>query len=101
MPPDREGVKQFFTQMRTAFPDLHVEPVVIMEEGDRVIARFHMTGTHEGDFAGLPPTGRRVAIDGYDEVRIVGDRAAEHWGAMDGLVLMRQLGAVPEGAPAG
>jgi predicted ester cyclase len=76
-------------------------PQTVMEQGDRVMARFRMTGTHRGEFMGVPPSGRRIDIEGYDEVRLVEGRASEHWGAMDGMALMQQLGAVPEGAPAG
>ena len=98
--PGREGVKQFFSAMRTAFPDLRMEPVTMMADSDRVMARVRITGTHQGDFLGMPPSGRHVDIEAYDEVRFDGDRACEHWGAMDGLELMQQLGAIPEGAPA-
>jgi predicted ester cyclase len=97
---DREGVKQFFAMMHAAFPDLRWEPVTVMEDGDRVIARYHLTGTHQGEFLGIAPTGRRIDMEGYDEARLIDGRACEHWGAMDTLELMQQLGAVPEPAPA-
>ena len=99
LPADREGVKQFFSMLRAAFPDLRMTPEVVMEDGDRVIARFHMTGTHQGDFMGVRASGRRVDIEGYDELRLVDGRAAEHWGATDTMELMQQLGAM--GAPVG
>ena len=98
--PDREGVKQFFTALRTAFPDLRMEPQVVVEEGDRVMARFRMTGTHNGEFMGVPASGRHVEIEGYDEVIMVDGRMSDHWGAMDSLALMQQIGAVPVAAAA-
>jgi len=100
IPPGREGVKQFFQMMRAGFPDLNVKPESVIAEGDRVMARFRMTGTHDGEFMGIPPSGRRVDITGYDEVRLVDDRAAEHWGATDFAALLQQIGAMPEPAPA-
>jgi len=100
IPPGREGVKQFFQMMRAGFPDLNVKPESVIAEGDRVMARFRMTGTHDGEFMGIPPSGRRVDITGYDEVRLVDDRAAEHCGATDFAALLQQIGAMPEPAPA-
>jgi steroid delta-isomerase-like uncharacterized protein len=101
IPNNRDGVRQFFEMMRAAFPDLHMTPESVVEEGDRVVARFRMTGTHQGEFMGVPATGRHVDVSGYDEVRIVDGRAIEHWGTLDAMTLMQQLGAIPEGAPAG
>ena len=101
IPRDREGVRQFFTMLRGAFPDLHMTPESVVEEGDRVMARFRMTGTHEGEFLGVPASGRHVEIEGYDEVRLVEGRACEHWGAMDAMALMQQIGAQPSESPAG
>ena len=103
IPADRDGVKQFFRMMRDAFPDLHMTPLYIAQDGDHVMARFRMTGTHQGEFMGIPATGRHVDVGGYDEVRLTPDneRAIEHWGTLDAMALMQQLGAIPEGAPTG
>ena len=92
MSPDRQGVKDFVQVMRTAFPDLHMTPELILSDADHVMCRFRMTGTHDGEFMGMPPTGRRVDLTGYDEARVVDGRAVEHWGAMDSAKLMEQLG---------
>ena len=100
MTQDRQGVKDFARAMRTAFPDLHVTPESILSEKDRVMIRFRMTGTHQGEFLGMPPTGRRVDLTGYDEARVVDGRAVEHWGAMDSGQLMEQLGVAPAAATA-
>lgn len=98
MTQDREGVKEFVRVMRTAFPDLHMTAESVLADDDRVIVRFRMTGTHDGDFMGMPATGRKVDLTGYDEARVVEGRATEHWGAMDGMKLMEQLGAAPAAA---
>jgi steroid delta-isomerase-like uncharacterized protein len=97
---DREGVKQFFRMMREAFPDLRVEVQDTIAEGDKVVGRIRMTGTHRGEFMGVPPTGKRIDVEGIDIVRVVGDQASEHWGVTDAMAMMQQLGAMPEGAPA-
>ena len=97
----REGVKSFFRMLCTAFPDVRMDTVAAVEEGDRVMVRYRMTGTHQGEFMGMPPTGRHIDVEGYDEVLVSGDRAKEHWGALDGTVLMEQLGGVPEGVQTG
>lgn len=99
--PDREGVKQFFRMMRTAFPDMRVTPEYLAQDGDHVMARFRFTGTHRGEFMGVPPSGRHVDVAGYDEVRLTSDgrRAVEHWGTLDAMALMQQIGAMPD--PAG
>lgn len=79
-----------------AFPDVRWTIDDMVAEGDRVAMRLTMTGTHRGEFFGIPPTGRRVEVGGTHIVRIQDDRVAEHWGHNDDLGLMRQLGAIPE-----
>lgn len=101
LPSDREGVRQFFALMRSAFPDLRMEPHEVVAEGDLVAVRVTMTGTHEGEFMGIPPSRRRIEVPAVDFVRIRDGRAVEHWGVTDNLAMMQQLGAVPEGAPTG
>jgi steroid delta-isomerase-like uncharacterized protein len=75
-----------------AFPDLHVEVVDQLAEGDRVATRWHASGTHEGLFAGIPPTGRRVRVNAVHIHRIGDGRIAEHWEQIDTLGMLRQLG---------
>jgi steroid delta-isomerase-like uncharacterized protein len=97
--PTKEGVKQFFQMFMTGFPDLKFEPQDILGSGDRVVGRFQATGTHEGDFMGIPATGKHVEVQGIDIIRFADDGLAlEHWGVFDALGLMQQLGVVP--APA-
>lgn len=95
------GHKQIVALFRAAFPDQwwHIEELIA--EGDRVVARTTMRGTHRGDFFGIPPTGRAVTLAGVHVVRVADGKIAEHWGCNDDLGLMRQIGALPEPSPAG
>ena len=101
LPETKEGVRQFFELMRVAFPDFRIEPQHIVAEGDLVAVYMTMTGTHQGDFMGIRPSGRRMEVPGMDLVRIRDGKAVEHWGVTDNLAMMQQLGAVPEEAPTG
>jgi steroid delta-isomerase-like uncharacterized protein len=98
--PTKEGVKQFFALFRSAFPDMRMEPQEILAEGDLVSCRAVFTGTHHGEFMGMPPTGRRIEVNAIDILRIRGGQAVEHWGVMDAMTMMQQLGAIPEPTPA-
>ncbi len=80
---------------RTAFPDWVEAVEDVIAEGDKVVVRVAGTGTHQGEFQGIPPTGRRVTANGMGIGRIVGGRIVEAWAAYDALGLMQQLGAVP------
>lgn len=60
--PTREGVKQLFRMYRAAFPDLQMEPLDLLVRGDKVVARVRGTGTHQGDFMGMPATGKSVDV---------------------------------------
>jgi steroid delta-isomerase-like uncharacterized protein len=103
IPPGKEGVKAFFRAWREAFPDLRLTLEDAVEEGDKLAARFTATGTHQGSFMGImPATGKSFTAQGFDMLRMVDGRAAEHWGVFDGASMMMQLGLMPEpGAPAG
>lgn len=90
-----EGHNAIVALFRQTFPDMNWEIHDLIAEGDRVVARTTMTGTHRGDFFGIPPTGKPVSMDGVHVLRIADGRIAEHWGSNDDLGLMRQLGVVP------
>jgi steroid delta-isomerase-like uncharacterized protein len=98
--PTREGVKQFFGMFRSAFPDLRMEVHDILAEGDRVCVRVTATGTQQGDFMGMPPSGKSIDVAIFDLLRIQDGKVAEHWGLLDAMTMMQQLGAIPEQAPA-
>ncbi len=71
----------------------------IIAEDDRVVVRWRNTGSHSGEFLGVPPTGRPFDFAGIDIYRIENDRMAEHWHVVDQLTLLQQLGLLP--APEG
>ena len=94
--PTKEGVKQFFHMYRAAFPDLRMEPQDVLASGDKVVARARATGTNQGEFMGMPATGKSVDVQLIDIIRFGDDGLArEHWGVFDALGMMQQLGAIP------
>jgi steroid delta-isomerase-like uncharacterized protein len=96
-----EGHKAIVRLFRSIFPDLEWRIDDLIAEGDKVVARTTMRGTHRGDFFGIPATGRSVEMQGVHVMRIADGRIIEHWGSNDDLGLMRQLGAIPTpGEPA-
>lgn len=84
--------------MYAAFPDGKHTIEEILEIGDRVVLRGTFSGTHAGDFMGIPPTGRAITVTFMNFDRFAGDRLVEHRGEADMAGLMQQLGAIP--APA-
>ena len=98
--PTKDGVLEFFRMYRAAFPNLHMEPQDVLASGDKVTARVRATGTHEGEFMGMPPTGKNIDVELIDIIRFDEDGlACEHWGVSDSLSMMQQLGAIPAVAP--
>ena len=93
--PGPEGVKKEFAMMRSAFPDLNVNVEDMVAEGDKVVSRVTMRGTHKGDFMGIPASGKQITVTGMDIVRFSGGKAVERWGQFDDLGMMQQLGVVP------
>ncbi|HVW19408.1 MAG TPA: ester cyclase [Solirubrobacteraceae bacterium] len=99
--PTKAGVLEFFGMYRAAFPDLRMTPEDVLASGDKVVARVRATGTNQGAFMGMPPTGRAVDVQLIDIIRFGDDGLAhEHWGVFDALAMMQQLGVVPEAPPA-
>jgi steroid delta-isomerase-like uncharacterized protein len=96
--PDLAGLKDFVTQIRTAFPDLQMTVDDMILEGDRLAIRSTMRGTQEGEFMGAPASRKKVEVSGYDFVRFEGDLAVEHWGVIDSAALMEQIGLAPASA---
>ena len=99
--PTKEGVMAFFRANRAAFPDMRMDAQDVFASGDKVTARVRLTGTHQGPFMRMPATGKPVDIQLIDIMRMGDDGLChEHWGVLDALAMMQQLGAVPEGPPA-
>ena len=88
-------IKIVFTKLHQAFPDLHVQIEDLIEEGDKVVARNTVTGTHLGEYLGVPPTGKPITSNEIFIVRFAGGRIAETWGVVDGFAQMKQLGVIP------
>ena len=78
-----------------AFPDIRFEPHQVTAQGDIVVARMWVRGTHRGEFLGVPATGRAVAVQSVETFRLARGRVAEQWVLMDALGLLQQLGAIP------
>ena len=76
-------------------PDLKFTVEDMIAEGDKVVARWTIRGTHEGTFLGVPPTGKQVTGKGVTIKRIAGGKVVEEWALIDLLGLMQQIGAIP------
>ena len=87
--------KAFAANIRGSIPDTHIGVEDIISEGDRVAVRVILKGTHTGQGLGVPPTGRKVSIQGIIIVRIVDGQIVEGWNSYDQLGLLRQIGALP------
>ena len=92
--PGLEGVKQYFSSLHAAFPDVHMDVEDMIAEGEKVVARVSVSGTHEEEFLGIEPTGNRVTIKGIDILCITDGKVVEHWGNFDDLGMLQQLGVV-------
>jgi len=95
--PGLEGAKQFFGMLRTAFPDWDSNIDVMIAEGDKVAVRFSGSGTHGGEFLGIPPTGKQATTTGIVIYRIAGGKIVDQWINTDVLGMMQQLGVAPPG----
>ena len=94
-PQGRDGVEHFFRQWRQGFTDRNVTIDLEVAENDIVTAYQTWSGTHTGEFLGIPATGKAVKVTAVDIVRVADGLLVEHWGIMDMLLLMQQLGVIP------
>ena len=92
MPSGLEGAKAVHKKTLLGMPDFRTEIQDLIAEDDKVVARLIMTGTHTGDFYGIPATGKRVEFSGMFIARILDGKIVEHWGEEDALSLLQQLG---------
>jgi steroid delta-isomerase-like uncharacterized protein len=92
--PDPERVERGSATMKAALPDLRMAEADSLREGEKVAFRWILSGTHEGEFMGVAPTGRRVEAMGMDIVRLAAGEIVEHWGEFDAVGLLRQMGIV-------
>jgi len=94
-PLDGEGWRQFIGAFFGGFPDMRLVVEDIVAAGDRVAVRWTFQGTHQGEFLGIPPTGKQVTMSAIEINRVHDGKVAEHWVQFDQLGLLRQLGAIP------
>jgi hypothetical protein len=90
-----QALKVVFMTLHGAYPDLHVAIEDLIAEGDKVVSRNVVTGTHQGEYMGIPPTGKSVTYNEIFIFRFVSGRVAETWGVIDVLSQLKQLGAIP------
>jgi steroid delta-isomerase-like uncharacterized protein len=98
-PMDWNSHKQFIVGLSRAFPDLHFKVEDIVAEGDKVAYRLTVSGTHKGEFQGIPPTDKKVSFSSTGISNIVDGKVAEDWVDADVMGLMQQIGAIPSSAP--
>jgi steroid delta-isomerase-like uncharacterized protein len=90
-----EALRLAVGMFRAAFPDIKVTLEHVVAEGDRVATHGYFTGTHKGDFNGIPPTGKAIKVAYIDLWRLENGKATENWVQMDMVGLMQQLGVMP------
>ncbi len=95
VPPGIEGLKAFFAEWRSGFPDGRVTLEQVIAEGDLVVGYETWRGTQQGTFMGIPASGRPVTFKVVDIVRVANGQIVEHWAVSDNLSLLQQLGAIP------
>ena len=98
--PDREyrgseQIKQGITRLRAAFPDLRYTVEDMIAERDQVVVRYSGRGIHQGEFRGIPPTGKQMTYTGILIWRFGDGKMVEHWAVADVLGLFQQLGVIP------
>ena len=96
---DWNGHKQLIAAITSAFPDIHHDIEDMVSEGpDKVAIRMNVTGTHNGEFLGVPQSGKKSSITSMDFFTIIDGKFVEHWVNADMMGLMQQIGAIPTGS---
>jgi len=90
-----ESFKHVINMFRTAFPDIHLTIQDEIAEGERVVHRWTMSGTQQGEFMGIPSTGKQATWTGITIVRFADGKILERWANVDILSMLQQLGAIP------
>lgn len=93
--PGPNGFRDFFRELRTAFPDLQVEPATVVTDDDHVAIAYTISGTHQGEFQGIQPTGTSITARGVQIARFENGKIVERWGSSDEQGINAQLGATP------
>ena len=95
LPPTYEGWYQAHSMFLAAFPDMQVTIEDEIGEGDKVVTRWTLHGTHQGELMGIPATHQHVSVNGISTDRIANGKVIEHWAELDILGMMQQLGVIP------
>lgn len=95
IPPTRDGYRQYVEILLASFPDIYLDIEDLIAEGDKVVVRYTVRGTHQGSFMGLPPSGKQFSFTGIGIQRIVDGKFVERWEQADTLSLLQQLGVIP------
>ena len=95
MPPTRETAKQFLGMLVAAFPDFHYTVEFTVAEGDRVAQRLNASGTMQGEFLGMPPSGKHATWTETHVSRFANGKLVEHWASIDQAGMLQQLGFMP------
>ena len=101
MPPEitstgLQAARDMIALYRTSMPDLHQEWLHASTTGDRTYIHYRMKGTNTGPYGDMPATGKAMDVMGVDIIRFQDGKAAEHWGYMEEMKMMTQLGLMPE-----
>lgn len=93
-----EGFIHYFGELRRGFPDLNIAAEKLVADDDSVALAYTITGTHQGEFMGLAPTGRKITARGVQIARFENGKLVERWGSSDQLGILQQLGVKAAGA---
>jgi steroid delta-isomerase-like uncharacterized protein len=93
--PGLAAIREWVATLVAAFPDRHLTIDDIVAEGDRVVARTTLNGTHQGEMQGIPATGKSVTQPSITVFHLANGKIAEGWYASDHLTMMQQLGVIP------
>ena len=91
----RAGFQAFFTELTSAFPDAHIEPLQVVADDEHVAVAYTLSGTHRGDFNGIAATEKTIEVRGLQIGRFEDGQIVERWGSSDELGILKQLGVDP------
>ena len=94
--PGLQGIKDLMKMLFTAFPDIHVTIDHVVADGDTVAGAVTTTGAQDGDFMGIPKSGKKISMREVHMMRVTDDKMVEHWGLGDGMSMMQQLGVLDQ-----
>ena len=94
-PMDKQQVTEFYRATFAAFPSNRLEFHDVFSSGEKLVIQFTLSGRHEGEFLGVPATGREIAIPGITILHFENGRAVERWSQADMLGFLVQAGAIP------